>query len=111
MTYEEPRGIYKYEEIKEHFNDFISDQDREWVEDNIDDIHNHAFGTDYYIIGTYRAKQWLDDRALDVIGTIKEYELHNFGEVYTDLSDPEKIVNMYTYIVGEKVVHEWLEKR
>ena len=24
-------------------------------------------------------------------------------------SDPEKIVNIYTYIIGEEVVYEWLE--
>ena len=23
MTYEEPREVYKYDEIKEHFNDFM----------------------------------------------------------------------------------------
>ena len=102
---------YKYDEIKEHFDDFISDQDSQWIEDNIDDIHYHAFNTDYYIIGTYNAKQWLGDYAFDVIGTIKEYEIDNFGEVYTDLSDPEKVVNMYAYIIGEQVVYEWLQER
>ena len=40
----------------------------------------------------------------EVIEVIKEYEQSNFGEVSTDLSDPEKIVNMYTYIVGEEIV-------
>ena len=102
---------YKYDEIKEHFDDFISDQDSQWIEDNIDDIHYHAFNTDYYIIGTYNAKLWLGDYAFDVIGTIKEYEIDNFGEVYTDLSDPEKVVNMYAYIIGEQVVYEWLQER
>ena len=45
---------YKKEEIKEYFDDFISDyfeqQDPEWIEDNKDDLHHHAFNTDYFII-------------------------------------------------------------
>lgn len=105
---------YKKEEIKSYFNDFISDyfeqQDPEWIEDNKDDLHYHAFNTDYYIIGTYKAKQWLGDMAFNVIEFIKEYEQFQFGEVYTDLSDPEKVVNMYAYIIGEEIVSDYLNQ-
>jgi hypothetical protein len=98
---------YKYEEIKSHFEDFIKDQDPKWIKDNIDDLHYHCFNTDYYIIGTYQAKKWLGENVFEVIEIIKEYEENNFGEVSTDFSDPEKIVNMYTYIVGEEIVSEY----
>ena len=98
---------YKYEEIESHFEDYISEQDSEWVKDNIEDIHHYAFNEDYYIIGTFNAKQWLGHMAFDVIGIIRDYEKDNFGELYTDTSDPEKVVNMYAYIVGEQVVYEW----
>ena len=70
---------------------------------------NEAFNQDYYIIGTYRAEQWLGDRAFQIIEIIKEYEQSNFGEVFTDFSSPEAVVNMYTYIVGEMVVYEWYD--
>ena len=98
---------YKYEEIKSHLEDYISEQDSEWVKDNIEDIHHYAFNEDYYIIGTFNAKQWLGNMAFDVIGIIRDYEKDNFGELSTDISDPEKVVNMYAYIVGEQVVYEW----
>tara|TARA_R110002124_G_scaffold279385_1_gene451894 strand:- start:315 stop:641 length:327 start_codon:yes stop_codon:yes gene_type:complete len=101
---------YKKDEIKEYFDDYINDQDKEWIEDNKDDLHYHAFNTDYYIIGTYRATQWLEDQAFNVIGFIKEYEEFNFGEVLTDLSEPEKIVNMYVYIIGEEIVFDYLNE-
>ena len=105
---------YKKEEIKSYFNDFISDyfeqQDPEWIEENKDDLHYHAFNIDYYIIGTYQAKQWLGNMTFDVINFIKEYEQFNFGEVYTDLSDPEKVVNMYVYIIGEEIVSDYLNE-
>ena len=38
----------------------------------------------------------------------KEYENDNFGEVNTDFSDAEKVVNMYAYIVGEQIVYDYI---
>tara|TARA_R100000544_G_scaffold36502_2_gene24955 strand:- start:387 stop:704 length:318 start_codon:yes stop_codon:yes gene_type:complete len=102
---------YKKEEIKEYFNDHIIDYDKEWIESNLDDLHHEIFNTDYYIIGTYQAKKWLSDMSFDVINYIKDYEQMNFGEVYTDLSDPEKVVNMYTYIIGEEIVADYKESQ
>ena len=101
---------YKREEIQEHFNDFIKDNEEEWIEEVIDDLHHHAFITDYFIIGNYQAKQWLGDRVFDVIETIKEYEDFHFGKVCVDFSSPENVVNMYAYIVGEEIVQEYLDK-
>ncbi len=103
------QDYYKYEEIKQHFLDFIEDQDKDWVEENRDDIHHHAFNTDYYIIGTYQAKQWLGNHVFECIEIIKNYEQDNFGEVTTEFSSPEKIVNMYAYIVGEQVVNDVMD--
>ena len=97
---------YKKQEIKEHFEDWIKDQDLDWITQNVDDLHHHAFNTDYYIIGTYGAKKWLGDMSFDIIGYIKDYEMDNFGELYTDLSDAEKVVNMYAYIIGEEILSE-----
>ena len=70
-------------------------------------MHFHAFNNDYYIIGSYKAKKWLSDEVFNVINIIKEYENDNFGEVNTDFSDAEKVVNMYVYIVGEHIVNEY----
>ena len=103
---------YKKEEIKEYFDDYIKDNE-EWLKESEhwkDDLHHNAFNTDYYIIGTYQAKQWLGDMALDVINFIKDYEQDTFGEVFCDFSDPERIVNAYVYIIGEEIVWEYLAK-
>jgi len=71
------------------------------------DIHHEIFNTDYYIIGTYEAEKWLDEvGTFGCIRKIQEYENFHFGEVTTDLSDPEKVVNMYVYIVGEEILGE-----
>ena len=103
---------YKKEEIKKYFDDYIKENE-DWLKESKywkDDLHHHAFNEDYYIIGTYKAKQWLGDMVFEVIEHIREYEDFNFGKVNTDFSDPEKIVNMYTYIIGEEIVGEYLEK-
>lgn len=102
---------FKKEEIKEYFNDFIKENSNS-LNDNdfIEDLHYYSFNTDYYIIGTHKASQWLEDQVFKVINFIKEYENDHFGKVTTDLSDPEKVVNMYVYILGEDIVHEYKEK-
>lgn len=71
------------------------------------DLHNEVFNTDYYIIGTNQAKAAL--RAYDVfeaIELVQNYEKEQFGEIYTDLSDPEKLINMVYYIIGDEVIGE-----
>ena len=81
--------------------------------DDLYDLHHEIFNTDYYIIGRYQAKEWLGSDAFDCIYDIQEYENDHFGRVITDLSEPERVVNMYVYVVGEEiledVVSEFLE--
>ena len=74
------------------------------------DLHNEVFNTDYYIIGTHEAKKALEEYGIfGAIGKVQEYEKDNFGKVYTDLSDPEKLINMLFYIIGEEVLVEMME--
>ena len=72
------------------------------------DLHNELFNTDYFIIGYYAAEQWLiaNGGVFNAIGEIQEYEKDNFGEVNTDCSSSEKVVNMYVYILGEQLLNE-----
>lgn len=72
------------------------------------DIHSEVFNSDYFIIGRHKAEQWLINNGgiFNAIETIKEYEQDNFGEVNTDFSEPEKVCNMYVYILGEQVLNE-----
>ena len=100
------RQSFKYNEIKEYFDNFIKENSN-YLKEIGDDLHHECFNTYYYIIGTYQAKQWLEDQAFDVINIIKEYEQFNFGKVTTDFSEPEKVVNMYVYIVGEQIVQDY----
>jgi len=74
------------------------------------DLHDEVFNTDYYIIGTYKAKKALEEYGVfDAIEKVQSYELENFGEIYTDLSNPEKLINMLYYIIGEEVLYEMMD--
>ena len=74
------------------------------------DLHNEVFNTGYYIIGTYRAEQVLTEYGIwDAINKVQAYEIDNFGEMYTDLSNPEQVANTLYYIIGEEVLYELME--
>ena len=97
----------KHEEMKaEAIEDII-----EALENGFDgyycDLHNEVFNTDYYIIGTEMAKDALREYdVFDAIELVQEYEKVQFGEVYTNLGNPEKLVNMLYYIIGDEVICE-----
>ena len=88
------------------FNQYNPD----FINENRDDLHHEAFNTDWYINGRDKAIKWLGEDVFYIIESIKCYEKDNFGEVTTDFSDPEKIVNMYTYIIGEYIVSDYLNQ-
>ena len=74
------------------------------------DLHNEVFNTDYYIVGTYLAKLTLKEYdVFEAIDLVRTYEKDNFCEGYTDCSDPEKLINMVYYIIGEEVISEMYE--
>ena len=90
-------------EIRQHAIDYIKDYEPTCYGC---DLHNEIFNSDYYIIGRYQAEQWLVKNigVFNAIGEIKEYEESNFGEVITDLSESEKVVDMIAYIAGEEIL-------
>jgi hypothetical protein len=83
-------------------------EDLKGTETEADEVHQQLFNTDYYIIGTAEAKKWLEDNVgvFEAINEIQEYEKWAFGETYTDITCPEKVVNMYVYIKGEEILQD-----
>ena len=70
------------------------------------DLHSEVFNTDYYIIGSTKAKEALETYGVfDALNKVQTYEAYNFGEVTTDLSDPEKLANMLYYIDSEEYLY------
>lgn len=98
---------------------------RDYDVDDFDELFNDLFNQDYYIIGTYEASQALEtyknDEKLDgytidldgvfgAIELVKQYESDQFGEVSTQLDNPEELANMVEYIRGETLFNEALNK-
>ena len=98
---------YKLDEITDYLVDFLNEQDEDWIREYWEDLHHHAFNTDYYIIGRHRATEWLGQEVFNVIDYIKEYEQENFGSVSTDFSEPEHVVNTYVYILGDRIINTY----
>lgn len=67
------------------------------------DFHNEVFNTNPLYLDNDRAKLDLEEMgAFDAIEYVKNYEKDNFGEVYTDFSNPMQVGNILWYIVGEE---------
>ncbi len=92
------------EELTEHINDNIGNH----VFTDKSDLHHYLFNSDYYIIGYYKAQQWLDKHGISVfeaLETIREYEQFHFGECKS-YTNAEETVNMLVYIYGEELLYE-----
>lgn len=100
----------KEQEMREEARDDIIEALEDGYTGYYCDLHNEVFNTKYYIIGTYRAKEALTEyNVFDAIEKVQTYEKDNFGEIYTDLSNPEKLINMLYYIIGEEVLYEMMD--
>lgn len=101
----------KHEEMKQEAIDAIIEALEDGYSGYYCDLHNEVFNTDYYIIGTYEAKEALREYdVFDAIELVQTYEKEQFGEVYTELSNPEKLINMVYYVIGDEIIGEMCEK-
>jgi len=94
-------------QLKEDVKEYIIQQlnDDVGLDQHISDLHHNLLNQDYFIIGYYKAEQWLKkDSIFNAIDKIKEYEESNFGQVSTDLSSSESVANMLAYILGEEIL-------
>ena len=97
----------------------------EYSTDDFDELFDELFNSDNYIISTYEASEALatykNDEELDgyktaldgvfgAIELVKQYELDQFGEVFTPLEDPIKLASGVEYIRGENLFKKVLFK-
>ena len=98
----EERTIELKEEARERIIEMLEFYDGYYC-----DLHKEVFNTDYYIIGNYQARQFLESFGVfEAIDIVMEYEKSNFGEIYTEILDPEKLSNMLFYVIGEEVISD-----
>lgn len=92
--------------------------------DTLEDIQDHAFNMDPWIIGTYKASKALEqfskadqlyeetdlNGVFGAIEYVQDYESNEIGQVITDLCDPESLASAVAYINGEQILNELTEK-
>tara|TARA_Y100000593_G_scaffold88968_1_gene172228 strand:- start:338 stop:673 length:336 start_codon:yes stop_codon:yes gene_type:complete len=104
---------YKQDEIKQYAIEKIKENlqyNKDYLDQEWSDIHHDLFNTDYYLVYYSACNEWLGNHVFECIEEIKEYEETNFGEVTTDLSNSENVVNMYVYIIGEYILSDVLKE-
>jgi hypothetical protein len=100
----------KHNEMKQEAIEAIIEALENGYDGYYSDLHNEVFNTDYYIIGTYLAKEALREYdVFEAVELVQTYEENEFGEIYTELSNPEKLINMVYYIIGQEVIDDMCE--
>ena len=105
-SYYFPKMYKQKEDVKNYIIQQLNDD--VGLDQHICDLHHYLLNEDYFIIGSYRAEEWLkkdNSSVFEAIETIREYEESNFGKVSTDFSSSEKIANMLAYILGEEILY------
>lgn len=89
------------EQIRSEIKDMISDYENVYGCDLAYEMYNY----DYYIIGTYKAKQELKKYFDDMCECIEQYK-EEFGTTYEDITDAEKLLSLLMLFVAQDVLSE-----
>lgn len=87
--------------IKDEIKDMIMDYEDVYGSDLAYEMYNN----DYYIIGTYKAKQFLKEYFDDMTECLEQYE-EEIGEVYPGITNPEKLATLLALYVAQDVLCE-----
>tara|TARA_R100000329_G_scaffold145576_2_gene131256 strand:+ start:340 stop:675 length:336 start_codon:yes stop_codon:yes gene_type:complete len=97
--------------IKTELKEYIKESIQDFTEHDFqhDDLHHYIFNQDYYIIGYYKAEQWLKKHNISIfegIRFVQDYERENFGsDAVKNYDNAETLVNMIVYIIGEELIY------
>lgn len=93
------RGIRNL--IKDEIRDMVRDYENEYG----CDLAYCMYNNDYYIIGTYKAKQFLKEYFDDMCECLEEHK-EEFGTQYEYMTDPERLASLLTLFVAQDVLRE-----
>ena len=89
--------------IKMEILERLQDGELEGIE--ISDAMYHLYNTEYYIDYTDQAKQFIKDNIDELFEALEDYQL-NFGEVYLDITNPQKLASLTALHVAETLWNE-----
>jgi hypothetical protein len=93
-------------DVEKKVLDYLTDN-KDYLSSDVCDLHDRIFNTDYFIIGYYDSEKYLSENVgiFHAIEVVQNYEKGNFGDIYTDFSNSENLLNMFIYILGEKFLN------
>ena len=94
------KEYYTEVEALENIRNFIIDNDVKSY-NHYEDLHHNVFNFGYH--GGLEAIE--EYGVFKAIGEVQRYEVENFGEIFTDLSEPDSVSDMLWYIIGEDVAY------
>ena len=101
---------YKKDIFEKRLNDFLSSDPLNKDMDD-DELHCEVFNSQDFISDRNQAIEFLGNKTFDILDFVRTYEIDNFGELNTDISNPIRLLNMYAYIIGKEIVEDYFEKR
>lgn len=77
-----------------------------------DDLHYKIFNVKPYTSDHNEAMEALEKYGVfKAIKKVQEYEKSTYDLVYTDCSNPVRIINMLYFVIGKEVLKELIEER
>ena len=74
----------------------------------IEDLHHYMFNMDYFIIGTYKASQFIGSDLGKILEVCIDFEkdMGIFDEsFYMTILEPELVVNKLSYVIGYEILN------
>lgn len=87
--------------IKDEIKDMIMDYEDVYGSDLAYEMYNN----DYYIIGTYEAKQFLKEYFDDMLECLEQYG-EEIGGTYPDITNAEKVATLLALFVAQDILNE-----
>ena len=87
--------------IKDEIKDMIMDYEDVYGSDLAYEMYNN----DYYIIGTYKAKQFLKEYFDDMLECLGQYG-EEIGGTYPDITNAEKVATLLALFVAQDILNE-----
>ena len=92
-------------EIRNLIKDEIKDMIMDYKDVYGCDLAYEMYNNDYYIIGTYKAKEFLKEYFDDMTECLEQHE-EEFGEQYPNITNPEKVATLLALFVAQDVLCE-----
>ncbi len=99
-----------FQELRKEARFVIIDALNDEYEGCLCDFHSEVFNMEPYTENIYTAKEKLNEWGVwEAIEKVQSYEKDNFGELYTELSNPVKVINMLWYVIGEEEMYSMFD--